>query len=52
MKILACLGRDFMLFDVFDESFAGMNFHVNTRARVLLNAYVLGNLGVKFYVYY
>ena len=34
MKNLACLGRDFMLFEVFNESFAGMCFHVNTRTRV------------------
>ena len=52
MKNLACLGRDFMLFEVFNESFAGMFFHANTRERVILNAYLLGNLGVKFYVYH
>ena len=52
LKILVHLGRDFMLVELFDESFADLCFHVNTKVRVLLNAYVLNDPGVNFYAYY
>ena len=52
LKNITCLGREFMLYEVLDKIFAGVNFDVNTRARVLLNAYLLSDMGVKFYAYY